>query len=211
MAYRPGPNSLLRVTRLALRSPSGSGRPKSWQELADAVNVHTHTHTGCRSVIDARYIDKLERAEHRWLFEPYRTALRKVLDRATNADLGFFVVKGHAQDPEVSPEEPGPGGWTSVAPGADAGRPVSVGTEDGPVITARAAAVRVTVSAHAVTVAALVRHDDTTGAVVVLAGPVEVLITPSDIARDRLAAVPVVPSTGADLRQVYRLPDRWAR
>jgi hypothetical protein len=39
VAYQPGPNDLLRVARLALRSPSGSGRPMSRQELADAVNA----------------------------------------------------------------------------------------------------------------------------------------------------------------------------
>ncbi|OZV82907.1 hypothetical protein CA850_05125 [Micromonospora echinospora] len=181
----------------------------SRQELADAVNAHTHAHTGCRSAVNARYIGKLERGEHRWPSEPYRTALREILHKSTNADLGFFIVKGHAQDPEVSPEEPGPeGSWTSPAPGADPGRSVSVGTAGGPVSMARAAAVRVTVSVHAETVTALVRHDDTTGAVAVLAGPVEVLITPSDVARGRLAAVSGVPSTAAGLRQVYRLPDR---
>ncbi|WP_141714098.1 hypothetical protein [Micromonospora inyonensis] len=182
----------------------------SRQELADAVNAHAHAHAGCRSAVDARYIGKLERGEHRWPFEPYRTALREILRKSTNADLGFFIVKGHAQDPEVSPEEPGPSGWTSPAPGPDLGQAVSVATAAGPVITARAA-VRVTVSVHVETVTALVRHDDTTGAVAVLAGPVEVLITPSDVARDRLAAGPGVPSTRAGLRLVYRLPDRWAR
>ncbi|MFE0590535.1 hypothetical protein [Micromonospora echinospora] len=212
MAYRPGPNNLLRAARLALRSPSGSGRPMSRQELADAINAHTHAHTGCRSAVKARYIGKLERGEHRWPSEPYRTALREVLGKTTNADLGFFIVKGHAQDPEVSPEEPGPeGSWTSPAPGVDAGLRVSVAATAGPVMMARTAAVRVTLSVHAETVTALVRHDDTTGAVAVLAGPVEVLITPSDASRDRLAAAPGVPSTGAGLRQVYRLPDRRAR
>ncbi|MEV6802956.1 hypothetical protein AB0M91_32130 [Micromonospora rifamycinica] len=110
MAYHPGPNNLLRAARLALPSPSGSGRPMSRQELADAVNAHTHTHAhaGCRSAVDARYIGKLERGEHRWPFEPYRTALREVLGMTTNADLGFFIIQGHAKDPEASPEKPGP-------------------------------------------------------------------------------------------------------
>lgn len=210
MAYRRGPNNLLRAARLALRSPSGSGRPLSRQELADAVNAHARAHTGCRSAVDARYIGKLERGEHRWPFEPYRTALRKVLGKATNADLGFFIIKGHAQDPEVTPEEPGPGGWTSPAPGADPGRPVSVAATAGPVMVDRAS-VRVTVSVHAETVTALVRHDDVTGGVVVLAGSVEVMIEPSDVSRGRLVAVSGVPSAGAGLRQVYRLPDRRAR
>lgn len=79
-----------------------------------------------------------------------------------------------------------------------------------PVLMARAAAVRETVDVHAEIVTALVRHDDTTGAVAVLAGPVEVLITPSDVAQGCLAAVPGVPSAAAGLRQVYGLPDRRA-
>ncbi|MEW2375988.1 hypothetical protein AB0883_07765 [Micromonospora sp. NPDC047812] len=107
----------------------------SRQELADAVNAYAHAHTGCRSAVDARYIGRLERGEHRWPFEPYRTALREVLGKTTNADLGFFIIQGHAQDPQVSPEKPGPeGSWTSPAPGPDPGRPVAVATAAGPVI-----------------------------------------------------------------------------
>lgn len=211
MAYHPGPNNLLRAARLALPSPSGSGRPMSRQELADAVNAHTHAHAGCRSAVDARYIGKLERGEHRWPFEPYRTALREVLGMTTNADLGFFIIQGHAKDPEASPEKPGPeANWTSP-PGVDPGRPVSVVIAAGPVIMARAAAVRVTVNVHAETVTALVRHDDATGAVAVLAGPVEVMIEPSDVGRDRLAARPSVPSTTTSLCQVSRLSERRHR
>ncbi|MFE7868745.1 hypothetical protein ACFUYE_00125 [Micromonospora humida] len=180
----------------------------SRQELADAVNAHTHAHARYRSTVDARYIGKLERGEHRWPFEPYRTALREVLGMTTNADLGFFIIQGHAQDPEVNPEEPGPeGSRTSPVPGADPRRTVSASAVDSPVIMARAAAVRVTVSVHTETVTALVRHDVTTGAVAVLAGPVEVMIEPSDVARDRLTAGPSVPSPAAGLRQVSRLPD----
>ncbi|MEV4726198.1 hypothetical protein [Micromonospora humida] len=179
--------------------------------MADAVNAHTHTHTGCRSAVDARYIGKLERGEHRWPFEPYRTALREVLGMTTNADLGFFITQGHAKDPEASPEKPGPeANWTSPL-GVDPGRPVSVVIAAGPVIMARAAVVRVTVNVHAETVTALVRHDDATGAVAVLAGPVEVMIEPSDVGRDRLAARPSVPSTTTSLCQVSRLSERRHR
>ncbi|MEU8024202.1 hypothetical protein AB0B88_18515 [Micromonospora haikouensis] len=88
MAYHPGPNNLLRAARLTLPSPSGSGRPMSRQELADAVN--THTHTGRRSTADARYIGKLERGERRWPFEPNRTALRdKVPGKRPTPISGF--------------------------------------------------------------------------------------------------------------------------
>ncbi|MFG1887632.1 hypothetical protein ACGFIR_07155 [Micromonospora sp. NPDC049051] len=181
----------------------------SRQELADAVNAYAHAHTGCRSAVDARYIGRLERGEHRWPFEPYRTALREVLGKTTNADLGFFIIQGHAQDPEVSPEKPGPeGSWTSPAPGPDPGRPVAVATAAGPVITARAAAVRVTVNLHAETVTAMVRHDDTTGAVTVFAGPVEVLVTPSDAMRNPLAAVPDGTPPVSGVCPAYQLPDR---
>lgn len=52
-------------------------------------------------------IGRLERGEHRWPFEPYRTSLRKILGKATDAELGFFIIQGHARDPEANPEEPG--------------------------------------------------------------------------------------------------------
>ncbi|MGA8115466.1 MAG: transcriptional regulator, partial [Actinocatenispora sp.] len=57
---------LLRQARLSHRSPSGSGRPLSRQELADAVNAAVHAARGGRtaSAIDANYIGKLERGEH---------------------------------------------------------------------------------------------------------------------------------------------------
>ncbi|WP_431895770.1 hypothetical protein [Micromonospora haikouensis] len=181
----------------------------SRQQLAHAVNAHAQA--GCRSAVEARYIGRRERGEHRWPFEPYRRALREVLGKATNADLGFLTDQGNAQDPEVSPEKPGANGsWPSPARAADPGCPVSVTMAAGLVIMARAAAVRVTVL-HAETVTAMVHHHDTAGAVAVLAGPVELIVTPSGAAWDRLAAGPGMPSTAAGLRQVYRLSDRRAR
>ncbi|MER7420031.1 helix-turn-helix transcriptional regulator [Micromonospora peucetia] len=71
----------------------------SRQELADAVNARTHANAGHRTTVAAGYIGKLERGEHRWPVEPFRTALREVLGKAKDADLGFFIVYGHAKDP----------------------------------------------------------------------------------------------------------------
>lgn len=174
------------------------------QELADAVNAHAYAHadTGCRRAVGTRYVGRLGRGEHRWPFELRRTALREILGKTTNADLGFFIIQGHAQDPEVSPEEPGLSRSKSPAPGADPDRPV---------IMARAAVVRVAVNVYAETVTALVRHHDTTGAVAVFSGTVEVIITLSDVARDGLAAGPDVPPPVFGVCQVHRLSRRRAR
>ncbi|WP_141714100.1 hypothetical protein [Micromonospora inyonensis] len=138
--------------------------------------------------MDARYIGRLERGEHRWPFEPYRTALREVLGKATNADLGFLIIQGHARDPEESPDEPGPVAEVpATASGDDLGRTAAAAKAAGPVISVRVAAVRANVIADDVTV---VRRDSRTGAVAVLAEPVEVFIEPSDVALEGLAALP---------------------
>lgn len=194
-----------------MRSSSGSGRPVSRQELADAVNAYAHAPAGCCRTVGARYVGRLGRGEHRWPFEPYRTALREILGKTTNADLGFFIIQGHAQDPEVSPEESRLSGRRLSASGADLGRPVSVAAADGPVMMARAAVVRVTVSIYAETVTVLVPRDDMTGAVAVLAAPVEVMIEPSGVVRDCLAPGLGIPATAAGPGQVCRLPARRCR
>ncbi|XTZ14651.1 hypothetical protein ACQSSU_24715 [Micromonospora echinospora] len=54
----------------------------------------------------------------------------------------------------------------------------------------------------------VIRRDGRTGAVAVLAGPVEVLIAPSDVALERLTAMPDKPATVAERRQVHWLGDR---
>ncbi|WP_117673464.1 hypothetical protein [Micromonospora sp. MW-13] len=180
----------------------------SRQELADAVNAHAYSYARHRTAVDARYIGRLERGEHRWPFEPYRTALREVLGKATDADLGFFIIQGHARDPGVSPEEPGPeGGTPSTVSGDDRSRTAAAAKAAAPGITARAATVRVRVNVNAEDVT-VVRRDGTTGAVAVLAGFVEVLIAPSDVALDSLAAVLGGPPAVAGLCQVHWLPDR---
>jgi transcriptional regulator with XRE-family HTH domain len=65
----------------------------SWHELAEAVNACLYAMTGCGSIWDARYIARLERGETRWPGAAYRRALRAVLGAATDAELGFYVVR----------------------------------------------------------------------------------------------------------------------
>lgn len=60
-------NMLLQRARLNQRSPSGSGRPMSRQELADSVNAYLYQTSGRQSSIDAHYIGKLERGCQRRL------------------------------------------------------------------------------------------------------------------------------------------------
>ncbi len=89
----------------------------SRQELADAVNAYAYRRTGRRVAVDARYVGKLERGEHRWPYEHCRTALREVLGKSTDAELGFFIIHGHATDPEVDPALEMPSGMP--APGSE--------------------------------------------------------------------------------------------
>ncbi len=92
------PNHLLREARLRMPSPSGSGRPMSRQELADAVNAYLagkdDERHQCEATLDANHIGKLERGEHRWPNDPRREAFRHVLKAATDAELGFWIIRG---------------------------------------------------------------------------------------------------------------------
>jgi hypothetical protein len=58
---KPPPNDRLRTARLRTPSPSGSGRPMSRQELADAVNAWLYGHDPSEATLDANYVGKLER------------------------------------------------------------------------------------------------------------------------------------------------------
>jgi hypothetical protein len=87
------PNQLLRRARLRLPSPSGSGRPMSRQELADAVNAQVFTTTGRVVCIDAHYIGKLERGQRRWPNADYRLGLRAALGAASDAELGLYITR----------------------------------------------------------------------------------------------------------------------
>ncbi|MEU4162966.1 hypothetical protein [Actinoplanes sp. NPDC026670] len=86
-------NELLRQARLRLPAPSGSGRPMSRRELAEAVNEYLWRTHGRRSAIDADYVGKLERGDYRWPQGLYREAFRVVLAVTADASLGFFVTR----------------------------------------------------------------------------------------------------------------------
>lgn len=85
------PNEQLRQARLRTPAASGSGRPMSREELADAVNRRVSATDDVAVQMDAGYVRRLERGESRWPNQQYRAALRAVLDAATDADLGFAV------------------------------------------------------------------------------------------------------------------------
>jgi hypothetical protein len=70
----------------------------SRQELAEAVNACLFTTTGRVSNLDARYVGKLERGEHRWPCKAYRQAFRAVLGASADAELGFYIVRRTGDD-----------------------------------------------------------------------------------------------------------------
>lgn len=79
------PNDLLRYAREAANLTQG--------QLAELANTQVEQVTGRPGAMDADYIGKLERGIHRWPNRHYRTALRHVLRRDTDADLGFFSTR----------------------------------------------------------------------------------------------------------------------
>lgn len=95
----PQPNDKLRVARISQPSPSGSGRHLSRQELADLVNAELAQSHQNYGTLDATYVGKLERGEHRWPQERYRRAFRIVLGARTDAELGFFVIRRQTAAP----------------------------------------------------------------------------------------------------------------
>lgn len=82
-------NQLLISARLRMESPGSPGQPMTRQELAEAVNDHVFRTTGKTGAVDARHVGRWERGVVYWPVERYRTALRAILDVATDADLGF--------------------------------------------------------------------------------------------------------------------------
>ncbi|MFY1637252.1 helix-turn-helix domain-containing protein [Solwaraspora sp. WMMB335] len=88
------PNDLIRQARLALRSPSGSGRVMSRQEVAEAVNTWVFQQSGRQCFLNGRYIGQLERGETRWPSAHYRAGLRAVLGATTDAEIGLFIIYG---------------------------------------------------------------------------------------------------------------------
>lgn len=65
----------------------------SRRELAEAVNAYVYATTGTVIGLDAWYVGKLERGQRRWPNEHYRAGLRAVLGAATDAELGFVLVR----------------------------------------------------------------------------------------------------------------------
>lgn len=59
--------------------------------------------TGKPGAMDADYIGKLERGIHRWPNRDYRAALRHVLGRVADAELGFFSTRCRAATVGQSP------------------------------------------------------------------------------------------------------------
>ena len=106
---RKPPNHLLRQARRRLPSPSGSGRPMSRQELADAVNAYLAGKDDERyqreAALDANHIGKLERGDHRWLNDMRREAFRHVLKAVTDAELGLYIIRGLHSESAVTVEE----------------------------------------------------------------------------------------------------------
>lgn len=84
-------NLLLRSARERLRSPSGSGRVMSRQELAEAVNTYLWDTYQQFANLDDTDIGKLERGENRWPGKRRREAFRAVLDAETDMELGFYI------------------------------------------------------------------------------------------------------------------------
>lgn len=219
VAYQPGPNELLRNARRARRSPSGSGRPMSRQELAEAVAAYLFEHAGRVFNISAGYIGKLERGEHRWPAAHTRTALRAVLGRDTDAELGFYIIQGHASDaPTVEPDASGEAGpaepgakmtCVGIAPPAAPAAEALVGFTGADADAG--AAVRVGVSAEAGTAVTVVCQDGAAGRVAVLAGGVRVLIDASGAGPASLTAAVVDFPAVAGGARVYSLAERWVR
>lgn len=196
MAHQPGPNDLLRDARCAVRSPSGSGRPMSRQELAEAVAAYLYEQTGRVFSISATHVAALERGKHRWPAAHYRTAFRAVLGRDTDAALGFFIVRRNRSDAPgaragTAAIEPG-GAGVSVAP---TGVPVAGVAVPGP------GAVWVTVCAEPGAAVTVVCPDGPVGRVAVQAGGVRVLIEPSGTGPVAAAsAVADLPAMSGDAR-----------
>src|SRR5262245_43634070 len=119
---RKPPNDLLRRARRRLPSPSGSGRPMSRQELADAVNAYLAGKDEERyqreATLDAHHIGKLERGEHRWPNDVRREGFRHVLKAATDTDLGFYIVRGLRSESAVTAND-----WHPAAPRLPAAQP----------------------------------------------------------------------------------------
>lgn len=85
------PNKKLRAARERLLSPSGSGRPMSTQEVAEAVNFWLWDTYRQQENLTYRDVAALERGDVRWPGERRRKAFRAVLGVSSDAELGFYI------------------------------------------------------------------------------------------------------------------------
>ena len=90
---RPASNTLMSEARRRLPSPSGSGRPMSRQELADAVNAYLWDHYRMKRALDETDIGRLERGVTRWPGRLRREALRAVLRVQADAQIGLYISR----------------------------------------------------------------------------------------------------------------------
>lgn len=120
-------DSPIRDARLALVSPSGSGRPLSRQELADAVNAWAFKHLRERVHFTKAAIGALERGQTRWPRESVRKGLCAVLGK-NEIELGLYRNRDLAMRPlesaqvEACSAEPVTGFGLQEAAGDVAGR-----------------------------------------------------------------------------------------
>ncbi|MCA2216296.1 hypothetical protein [Jidongwangia harbinensis] len=105
MGERNQANAKLTNARLRKASPTGSGRPMSRQELAEAVNTWQWRVHGKEDRLDETDIGKLERGETRWPGRARRDGFRAVLDVHTDAELGFYRHRRPQRRPST-PEPP---------------------------------------------------------------------------------------------------------
>jgi hypothetical protein len=82
-------NGLLRAARERTPSRRAPGEFMSRTELAEAVCTWLWETTQTKYDLDGHYIAKLERGAVRWPGAAYRSGLRRVLDVASDNDLGF--------------------------------------------------------------------------------------------------------------------------
>lgn len=203
MVYQPRKNHLLRRARLARRSPSGSGRPMSRQELAEAVNALIYATTGRRVALDGNYIGKLERGRYRWPYAHHRAGLRAVLGAERDADLGLYITRRDTDDPSWDEPDVLERTAEDAALAEVSGEPTAL-----PEVLAESA-VQLNVSAGAAVT--VVYHDGAPGRVAVLAGAVRVLIDSSGTDPATLAPAEVDAPMVTGGARVYSLAERRAR
>ncbi|MDG4798823.1 hypothetical protein [Micromonospora sp. WMMD1082] len=187
----------------------------SRQELAEAVNAYLYEHAGRRFAIHAGYIGKLERGEHRWPSAHYRTALRAVLGRDTDAELGFYIIQGHASDDAAEVESDASGEAGAAVAGLAIAPPVELVAEAVAGVAVpdagAGAAWQVNVSAQAGTAVTVVCQDGAAGRVAVLAGGVRVLIDAAGTGPASLAPAVLDVAAVPGSARVYSLVERRAR